>query len=406
MSKIKWGVIGCGGIADRRTLPGMMLADNAELVAVMDTNMEAAERCKEKYNAKYAFDNYDELLTIDEIQAVYIASPVFCHKEQAFAAAKAKKHILIEKPMALTSDDSKEIEDVCAKEGVKLGVGLMMRFAAYHQEMKKIIAEGKLGDIVSGEGHIVCGKCRNCLSGHGHLCKETVGVGVNRDGAFAEYLVIPQQNVRRCEKDIPEETYAIFDPFGNAVHTALSFNLVGEDVLVTGAGPIGIMGAVVAKYAGARHVVITDINDERLELAKKLGISYTVNTAKGDVSAIKQQLNIREGFDVGLEMSGSEIALNTMIDNMINGGKIALLGLLKSDAKVDWNKIIFEGLTIKGIYGREMNETWYKMSAMLQGGLDISKIITHRFDVRDFEKGFDAMNSGKSGKVILDWTNI
>ncbi len=293
-----------------------------------------------------------------------------------------------------------------AQKTIKTPMTIGHEYVGEVVEVGRNVTNWKLGDIVSGEGHIVCGKCRNCLSGHGHLCKETVGVGVNRDGAFAEYLVIPQQNVRRCEKDIPEETYAIFDPFGNAVHTALSFNLVGEDVLVTGAGPIGIMGAVVAKYAGARHVVITDINDERLELAKKLGISYTVNTSKGDLSAIKQQLNIREGFDVGLEMSGSEIALNTMIDNMINGGKIALLGLLKSDAKVDWNKIIFEGLTIKGIYGREMNETWYKMSAMLQGGLDISKIITHRFDVRDFEKGFEAMNSGKSGKVILDWTNI
>ena len=281
-----------------------------------------------------------------------------------------------------------------------------------HEYVGEIVEVGanvtgwKIGDIVSGEGHIVCGKCRNCLSGHGHLCKETVGVGVNRDGAFAEYLVIPQQNVRRCEQDISEEMYAIFDPFGNAVHTALSFNLVGEDVLVTGAGPIGIMGAVVAKFAGARHVVITDINDARLELAKKLGIKYTVNTAKKSLDEIKKKLNIREGFDIGLEMSGSEIALNTMIDNMINGGKIALLGLLKSDAKVDWNKIIFEGLTLKGIYGREMNETWYKMSAMLQGGLDISQIITHRYDVRDFEKGFEVMNSGKSGKVILDWTKL
>ena len=293
-----------------------------------------------------------------------------------------------------------------AKKTIKTPMTIGHEYVGEIVEVGQNVRNWKVGDVVSGEGHIVCGKCRNCLSGHGHLCKETVGVGVNRDGAFAEYLVIPAQNVRPCEKDIPEEMYAIFDPFGNAVHTALSFNLVGEDVLVTGAGPIGIMGAVVAKFAGARHVVITDINDARLDLAKKLGIEYTVNTAKTDLSEIKKRLNIREGFDIGLEMSGSEIALNTMIDNMINGGKIALLGLLKSDAKVDWNKIIFEGLTIKGIYGREMNETWYKMSAMLQGGLDISKIITHRFDVKDFEKGFEAMNSGKSGKVILDWTNL
>ena len=273
-------------------------------------------------------------------------------------------------------------------------------------EVGENVSNWKIGDIVSGEGHIVCGKCRNCLAGNGHLCKETVGVGVNRDGAFAEFLVIPQENVRRCEKDIPEEMYAIFDPFGNAVHTALSFDLTGEDVLITGAGPIGIMAAAVCKHVGARRVVITDINDERLELAKKLGIQYTVNTSKEDLSDIMEKLSIKEGFDVGLEMSGSEIALNTMIDHMIHGGKIALLGLLKSDSKVDWSKIIFNGLIIKGIYGREMHETWYKMSAMLQGGLDISNIITHRMDIKDYEKGFEAMNSGKSGKVILDWTSL
>ena len=273
-------------------------------------------------------------------------------------------------------------------------------------ELGSNVNNWKIGDIVSGEGHIVCGKCRNCLAGNGHLCKETIGVGVNRDGAFAQYLVIPQENVRKCEKDIPEEMYSIFDPFGNAVHTALSFELTGEDVLITGAGPIGIMAAAVCKYVGARRVVITDINDERLELAKKLGIQYTVNTSKEELSKIMDQLSIKEGFDVGLEMSGSEIALNTMIDHMIHGGKIALLGLLKSDCKVDWSKIIFNGLIIKGIYGREMHETWYKMSAMLQGGLDISNIITHRMDITEYEKGFEAMNSGKCGKVILDWTTL
>jgi len=273
-------------------------------------------------------------------------------------------------------------------------------------DMGANVKNWEIGDIVSGEGHIVCGKCRNCLAGNGHLCKDTVGVGVNRDGAFAEYLVIPQENVRKCEKDIPEEMYSIFDPFGNAVHTALSFELTGEDVLITGAGPIGIMAAAVCKHVGARRVVITDINDERLLLAKKLGIQYTVNTARENLSDIMEKLSIREGFDVGLEMSGSEIALNTMIDYMIHGGKIALLGLLKSDSKVDWSKIIFNGLIIKGIYGREMHETWYKMSAMLQGGLDISGIITHRMDITEYEKGFEAMNSGKSGKVILDWTSL
>lgn len=273
-------------------------------------------------------------------------------------------------------------------------------------EMGANVRGRKIGEIVSGEGHIVCGHCRNCLAGHGHLCKETIGVGVNRDGAFAEYLVIPQENVRPCEENISEEMYSIFDPFGNAVHTALSFNLVGEDVLITGAGPIGIMAAAVCKFVGARHVVITDIQDDRLELAKKLGIQYTVNTAKENLGDVMERLLIREGFDVGLEMSGSEIALNTMIDYMIPGGKIALLGLLKSDTKVDWSKIIFKGLILKGIYGREMHETWYKMSAMLQGGLDISNIITHRMSVLDFEEGFAAMNSGKCGKVILDWTNL
>jgi len=273
-------------------------------------------------------------------------------------------------------------------------------------EMGANVKNWKIGEMVSGEGHIVCGKCRNCLAGNGHLCKDTIGVGVNRDGAFAEYLVIPHENVRRCESDIPTEMYAIFDPFGNAVHTALSFEMTGEDVLITGAGPIGIMAAVVSKYVGARHVVLTDINDDRLVLAQKLGIQHTVNTAKEDLAQIMEKLSIREGFDVGLEMSGSEIALNTMIDHMIHGGKIALLGLLKSDSRVDWSKIIFNGLTIKGIYGRQLHETWYKMSAMLQGGLDISGIITHRLDITDYEKGFAEMNSGKCGKVILDWTSL
>lgn len=293
-----------------------------------------------------------------------------------------------------------------AQETIKTPMIIGHEYVGEIVEVGANVTKWRVGSIVSGEGHIVCGKCRNCLSGHGHLCRQTVGVGVNRDGAFAEYLVIPQENVRKCESDISEEMYAIFDPFGNAVHTALSYNLVGEDVLVTGAGPIGIMAAVIAGYAGARHVVITDINDARLELARKLGVRYAVNTSREDLSAVKKKLSIREGFDVGLEMSGSEVAFNTMIDNMINGGKIALLGLMRSDARVDWGKIIFKGLNIKGIYGRELGETWYKMTAMLQGGLDICKIITHRYDIMDYEKGFEVMNSGKSGKVILDWTNL
>ena len=271
-------------------------------------------------------------------------------------------------------------------------------------ELGQNVTRWKIGDLVSGEGHIVCGKCRNCLAGNGHLCKDTFGVGVNRDGAFAQYLVIPQENVRKCQSGIDEEMYAIFDPFGNAVHTALSFDMIGEDVLITGAGPIGIMAGAVCKFAGARNVVITDINDDRLELARKLGIQHTVNTAKDSLEPVMEKLLIKEGFDIGLEMSGSEIAFNTMIDNMVHGGRIALLGLLKSDARIDWSKIIFNGLTVKGIYGRQMHETWYKMSALLQGGLDIEKIITHRMDITDYEKGFEAMNSGKCGKVILDWS--
>lgn len=273
-------------------------------------------------------------------------------------------------------------------------------------EVGSNVKNWKVGDMVSGEGHIVCGKCRNCLAGNGHLCKDTVGVGVNRDGAFAQYITIPQENVRRCSKDIPEEIYAIFDPLGNAVHTALSFELTGEDVLITGAGPIGIMAAVVCKFAGARRVVITDIKEERLDLARQLGITNTVNTATESLSEVMETVGICEGFDVGLEMSGSEAALNTMIDHMIHGGKIALLGLLKENTKINWSKVIFNGLILKGIYGRKMHETWYKMAAMLQGGLDISRIITHRMDARDFEAGFEAMNSGKCGKVILDWTKI
>lgn len=281
-----------------------------------------------------------------------------------------------------------------------------------HEYVGEIVETGndvknyKIGDIVSGEGHIVCGKCRNCLSGKGHLCRNTIGVGVNRDGAFAEYLVIPETNVRSCEPDIDEELYAFFDPFGNAVHSALSFNMVGEDVIVTGAGPIGIMAAVVSKFTGARNVVITDVNDYRIELARKMGIKYAINTAKESLTDLMHEIGLREGFDVGLEMSGNENAFNTMINSMTHGGKIALLGLLNNDTKIDWSKIIFNGLIIKGIYGREMYETWYKMNAMLQGGLDISGIVTHRFSAVDFEKGFEVMNSGQSGKVILDWTQI
>jgi threonine 3-dehydrogenase len=261
----------------------------------------------------------------------------------------------------------------------------------------------QVGELVTGEGHIVCGVCRNCLAGRRHLCKDTLGVGVNRPGAFAEYLSIPQSNVWHCDPKIPSDVISIFDPLGNAVHTTLSFDLVGEDVLITGAGPIGIMAAAIAKHAGARYVVVTDINDYRLDLAKKMGATTVVNVAKEDLKVVMSKLNMHEGFDVGLEMSGSPAAFNTMLDNMFHGGKIALLGILPEHTAVDWDKVVFNGITIKGIYGREIYETWYKMTSIIQSGVDFTPIITHRFHYTDFQKGFDAMRSGKSGKVILNW---
>ncbi|MBQ7223522.1 MAG: L-threonine 3-dehydrogenase [Erysipelotrichaceae bacterium] len=264
----------------------------------------------------------------------------------------------------------------------------------------------KVGDLVSGEGHITCGKCRNCLEGHKENCHRVKGVGVNRNGAFAEYLVIPQVNVWPCNPNIPEELYSIFDPFGNATHAALSFETLGEDVLITGAGPIGCMASAIVKFAGARHVVITDFNDYRLDLARKLGATRTVNLNREKLEDVREELKMTEGFDVGLEMSGAPAALESMIDNMKNGGKIALLGLQPAESKVDLEKVIFNGLTLKGIYGRKVWDTWYKMTTMTQAGLDISGIITHRFDIRDFQRGFDAMISGQSGKVILDWSHI
>ncbi|MGB4984568.1 MAG: L-threonine 3-dehydrogenase [Erysipelotrichaceae bacterium] len=283
---------------------------------------------------------------------------------------------------------------------------------AGHEYVGEIIQIGenvegfKIGDIVSGEGHIVCGKCRNCLAGQPHLCRNTKGVGVNRDGAFAQYLVIPAKNCWHTSEKIAKELYSIFDPLGNATHTALSFEMIGEDVLITGAGPIGIMAAAICKYVGARNVVITDMNEYRLNLAKELGATRCVNVKNENLDQIMQELNMKEGFDVGLEMSGNQYAFNDMINHMKNGGKIALLGILDNNAKIDWEKVIFSGLTIKGIYGRQIWETWYKMSAMIEGGLDISKIITHHYDIKDYEKGFEAMISGQSGKVILDWTKI
>lgn len=261
----------------------------------------------------------------------------------------------------------------------------------------------QVGDLVSGEGHLVCGTCRNCLAGARHLCSHTQGVGVNRTGCFAEYLVIPAENVWKAAPGMDPDILSVFDPFGNATHTALSFNLLGEDVLITGAGPIGAMAAGIAKYAGARHVVITDVNDYRLDLAAKMGATRVVNVANENLKDVMVELDIKEGFDVGLEMSGAPVAFNQLLDNMFSGGKIAMLGIMPGDTGIEWDKVVFGGLTIKGIYGREMFETWYKMRTMVQGGLDLGRIITHRYHYTDFQKGFDAMLSGQSGKVVLNW---
>ena len=262
------------------------------------------------------------------------------------------------------------------------------------------------GEIVSGEGHVVCGRCRNCLAGRRHLCAHTLGVGVNRAGAFAEYIVLPMTNIWRHSPKIDLEVAAIFDPFGNAVHTALAFPVLGEDVLVTGAGPIGIMAAAVLRHAGARYVVITDINPSRLKLAEKIGVTLAVNPSQTALGEVQKQLGMLEGFDVGLEMSGSGSAFRDMIANMSHGGKIAMLGIPAQDMSIDWRQVIFNMLTIRGIYGREMYETWYQMTVMLESGLDIKPVITHRFHWNEFEKGFSAMRSGEAGKVILDWRNL
>ena len=261
----------------------------------------------------------------------------------------------------------------------------------------------QLGDRVSGEGHITCGHCRNCRAGRRHLCRNTVGVGVNRPGCFAEYLVIPAFNAFKIPPGISDDLAAIFDPYGNATHTALSFNLVGEDVLITGAGPIGIMAGAIARHVGARHVVITDVNDYRLGLAMQMGATRAVNVTHTSLQDVMAELDMVEGFDVGMEMSGVPTAFQSLLQSMNHGGKVALLGIPPSNTAIDWNQVIFKGLEIKGVYGREMFETWYKMVAMLQSGLDLSPILTHRFAAQDFEQGFAAMLSGQSGKVILDW---
>ena len=279
-----------------------------------------------------------------------------------------------------------------------------------HEFVGEVVASGSnvsdfhTGDIVSAEGHVVCCRCRNCLAGRRHLCKDTQGIGVNRTGAFAEFISVPMTNVWHHSPGVDEEVASIFDPFGNATHTALSFDLLGEDVLITGAGPIGVMAVAIAKHAGARHVVITDVNDYRLKLAEEMGADFALNVTRGDLKEVQKKLNMKEGFDVGLEMSGNPSAFGTMIDAMCHGGKIAMLGIPSEPMAIDWNKVIFSMLTIKGVYGREMYETWYKMNVMLEGGLDIKPVITHRFGADEFEKGFEVMQSGMSGKVVLDWS--
>jgi threonine 3-dehydrogenase len=265
------------------------------------------------------------------------------------------------------------------------------------------VKQFKKGDRVSGEGHIVCDVCRNCRAGRRHLCNHSVGVGVDRQGAFAEFLVIPAGNAFHIPNNISDDMASIFDPYGNATHTALSFDLVGEDVLITGAGPIGCMAAGIARHAGARQVVITDVNDYRLELAKKLGATRVVRADKEKLKDVMKEVGMIEGFDVGFEMSGNQFAFNDMLETMNNGGRISLLGIFSDNVSIDWSHVVFKGLTIKGIYGREMYETWYKMASMLQSGLDISPVITHQLNVDDFEEGFKLLNDGKAGKVILNW---
>jgi len=294
--------------------------------------------------------------------------------------------------------------DAWAQKTIPVPLVIGHEFVGRIEQIGSNVHDFHVGDIVSGEGHVVCGRCRNCLAGRRHLCKDTQGVGVNRAGAFAEYIALPVTNVWVHAPNIPRDVQAIFDPFGNAVHTALSFDVLGEDVLITGAGPIGVMAAAVVRHAGARHVVITDVNPYRLELARKMGVTDAIDVRIDSMAAVQKRLGMKEGFDVGLEMSGNASAFRDMIANMAHGGRIAMLGIPPGgEMSIDWNTVIFNMLTIKGIYGREMYETWYKMTVMLQSGLNIEPIITHRLPYTEFQKGFDAMLSGNSGKVVLTW---
>ena len=293
--------------------------------------------------------------------------------------------------------------DAWAQKTIPVPMVVGHEFVGEIVEVGSNVNDFHAGQIVSGEGHVVCGRCRNCMAGRRHLCNQTSGIGVDRPGAFAEYVALPMSNVWEHSSGIDLDVASLFDPFGNATHTALQFDLLGEDVLITGAGPIGAMAAAVCKHAGARHVVITDVIDSRLELAKTLGATHTVNVTRERIADAQTALGMHEGFDVGLEMSGNAQAFNELIDNMCHGGKIAILGIPSGDTAIDWNKVIFNMLTLKGIYGREMYETWYKMSVMIDSGLDISPVITHRLEYTDFQLGFDEMNAGEASKVILNW---
>jgi len=295
--------------------------------------------------------------------------------------------------------------DAWAQKTIKPPMVIGHEFVGEVVEIGKNVINVKAGDLVSGEGHIVCGKCRHCITGHPHLCRQTLGKGVNMDGVFSEYVAYPASNLWLADPSIPLDIWSIMDPLGNAAHTALAFNVLGEDVLITGAGPIGLMSIPIVKRAGARHIVVTDINPMRLKMAKELGASAIVDVRSQTIEDAMNGLGMDEGFDVGLEMSGNATAFSNMVDSMANGGKIAILGILSPDTCPDWNKIIFNSLTLQGIYGRQMFDTWYRTSALLQSGLhaEISKIITHHFYYTDFQKGFDVMGAGESGKVILDW---
>jgi len=276
-------------------------------------------------------------------------------------------------------------------------------FCGIIEEIGPGVTHYEPGQRVSGEGHITCGNCRNCRAGKRHLCQKTNGVGIHKDGAFAEYLIIPESNIWPIHNDIPSDIAAFFDPFGNAVHTSLSYEMVGEDVLITGAGPIGLMATAICKFVGARNVVITDINDYRLALAKEMGATKAINVSKHSITEFYSQLDMTSGFDVGLEMSGNPEAFRSMLGHMFHGGKVALLGLLPDSTRIDWDDIIFKGLKVKGIYGREMYETWYKMEQMLRSGLDISKVLTHKLSVDEYEKAFNIMEAGECGKIVLEW---